>query len=173
MKDKRIKVGDKITEDQLAILNALVEIISDKLFASVESSPEENPQQSIGKLDVASTKTKPIYRYERIPSYVTVNNTIKHGHSILTIAAIIDYTNNTLKFGWAVCSIFDNFEKKRGRDIATKRLNSTEAISIEYEDKWSIIQNIHRAYWDAKDDARKDGTRHPWPHPLKEHFNLY
>lgn len=82
-----------------------------------------------------------IVRHDRNSWYDPVK--CKFECSVLTVAAKIDYSEMTMKFGWSVCSPKDNFCKATGRARAVSRLESDEAITIPYNAGMSIRDNIY------------------------------
>jgi len=88
----------------------------------------------------AEQSSEVIIRHDRNDWYNSFKR--KCEHSVLTVAAKIDYSEMTLKFGWAVCVPGDNFCKATGRERAVSRLDTEEAITIPYNAGLSILDNI-------------------------------
>ena len=103
-----------------------------------------------------------IVRYDRNIWYNLVKSKRKTECSVLTVAAKIDYSEMTLKFGWSVCVPGDNFCKAIGREQAVRRLESEEAITIPYDAGMSIRENIF---------CNRDENRKIWNRSLIRHLS--
>ena len=101
-----------------------------------------------------------VVRHDRNTWYNPVKR--KTECSVLTVAAKIDYSEMTLKFGWSVCVPGDNFCKATGRERAVSRLESEEAITIQYNAGMSIRDNIY---------CNRDENRKIWNRSLVRHLS--
>ena len=66
-----------------------------------------------------------------------------------TLSAIIFISKNITKFGWALCSLADNFCKKTGRNIANRRAIHDEHMILagtDYTNAATILKLIAKQF---------------------------